>query len=337
MSWLALDIGGANLKAADGLGYADSLAFALWREPGRLAQELRTMIAQAPSCDHLAVTMTGELADCFESKAAGVASILAAVGDAADSRHTRVYLHDGSLVTPQVAVMRPMSAAAANWHALARYSATLTERQPALLIDVGSTTCDIIPLVDGEPATLHRSDTDRLIHGELVYAGVERTPVCALVDDVPYRGQPCPVAREFFATTRDVYTLLGKLPESAARQDTADGQPATKAASRVRLGRMICADEEQFNHRDAAVVAEAVASAFVDEVSRRIAQVIANYELSSAVCVLAGHGDFIARSALRQLGLDAKQIRLRAEIGEKASRCAPAHALAVMARRMAVA
>ena len=95
MSWLALDIGGANLKVADGVGYAESFPFALWRDSVRLAQELRTVIAQAPACDHLAVTMTGELADCFESKSEGVSFILDSVSEASDGRHTRVYLSDG--------------------------------------------------------------------------------------------------------------------------------------------------------------------------------------------------------------------------------------------------
>src|SRR6185436_6442383 len=72
MKWLALDIGGANLKTADGQGYAQSYAFALWKDPNRLAQQIRTAISEAPPADHLAVTMTGELADCFESKAAGI-------------------------------------------------------------------------------------------------------------------------------------------------------------------------------------------------------------------------------------------------------------------------
>ena len=69
---LGLDIGGANIKAADGEGYAQSFHFAMWRDSQRLAQQIRTAISEAPPSDHLAVTMTGELADCFESKAAGI-------------------------------------------------------------------------------------------------------------------------------------------------------------------------------------------------------------------------------------------------------------------------
>src|SRR5438045_3762950 len=101
MKWLALDIGGANLKVADGLGHARSYSFAMWRDSARLAQQIRTALSEAPPCDHLAVTMTGELADCFETKTAGIRFILQAVNAGSDNRHTRVYLTDGRLVSPQ--------------------------------------------------------------------------------------------------------------------------------------------------------------------------------------------------------------------------------------------
>src|SRR5262245_19264921 len=169
MKWLALDIGGAKIKNADGRGYAQSYAFAMWRDSSRLAQQIRTAIFEAPPCDHLAVTMTGELADCFETKAAGIRYILQAVSSGSDNRHTRVYLSDGRLVSPQVALASPPLAAASNWHALARYAGL--RHAPAgtsLVIDVGSTTCDVIPIVGGKPAASGATDTQRLIASELV-------------------------------------------------------------------------------------------------------------------------------------------------------------------------
>ncbi len=49
MTHLALDIGGANLKAADGQGYAASRYFPLWQQPDELSQALRAIIADAPA------------------------------------------------------------------------------------------------------------------------------------------------------------------------------------------------------------------------------------------------------------------------------------------------
>lgn len=332
MHWLALDIGGANLKAADGHGFAESYAFALWREPNRLAQELRTIIAEAPESTHLAVTMTGELADCFESKSQGVQHILKAVHAAADGRHTRVYLTDGMIVTPQVASMKPLQAAASNWHALARFCARFAGEGPAVLVDIGSTTSDIIPIVAGRPATVGHSDTERLLSGELVYTGIERTPACALLRSVSYRGQNCPIATEFFATTRDAWTILGEIPEDASDKRTADGRPATRGCARARLGRLVCADEESFNHRDAAIIAESIADAQTHLILTALKDVIARLPASPSRVILSGHGEFLARRVLDRLGIPAQIVSLARELKPSISRCAPAHALAVIAR-----
>jgi probable H4MPT-linked C1 transfer pathway protein len=179
------------------------------------------------------------------------------------------------------------------------------------------------------------TDTERLLHGELVYCGVERTPVCALVESVPYRGQKCPVAREVFATTRDVYLLTADLPEDATSRQTADGRAAIKAAARARIGRMICADEEQFNHKDAVVIAQAIADAQAIVLSRSIERVMQRLPKPPAAVVLSGHGDFLIRRVLEQLQLEVRLVSLAHEIGVGPSRCGPAHALAVLAREAA--
>src|SRR6188508_841938 len=95
MSWLGLDIGGANLKAATAAGWARSVPFALWRDPEGLAAALAELLRSAPAADRLAVTMTGELCDCFRTKQEGVLHILRAVREAANGREICVYLVNG--------------------------------------------------------------------------------------------------------------------------------------------------------------------------------------------------------------------------------------------------
>lgn len=337
MKWLALDIGGANLKVAEGLGYSQSYPFPLWRESPRLAQQIRTAISESPPCDHVAVTMTGELCDCFESKAAGVRYILEAVKSGSDNRHARVYLTDGRMVTPQVALTLPQLAAASNWHALARFAGRYAPQGASLLLDVGSTTCDVVPLVDGKPVAAGRTDTERLLAGELVYTGIERSPVCAVAPQVLYRGRQCPLAQELFATMQDAYVLLDRLPENPTTINTADGRPLTKTHARLRLARAIAADGDEFNHRDAVAAAQGLAeaqqtllAAGIENVCQRLSD-----ELSAgpiAAVILSGHGEFLARGALAALEIDVPLVSLARQIGPGPSRAAPAHALAVLAR-----
>ena len=176
MNWLGLDIGGANLKAADGNGYAHSMSFPLWKQPGELAEALGCLIRHAPPFDLLAITMTGELADCFETKVEGVTHILRAAESAAVERNVHCYLTSGKLVTSETALESPLQAAASNWHVLSTFASRYLEDEAGLLIDIGSTTCDIVPLDPSGPTAMGTTDPERLQLGELVYTGVERSP-----------------------------------------------------------------------------------------------------------------------------------------------------------------
>ncbi|MEM8678735.1 MAG: hydantoinase/oxoprolinase family protein [Planctomycetota bacterium] len=320
MSWIALDIGGANLKIADAGDFAQTRPFALWRHPDQLTHELRDALAAAPPSTHVAVTMTGELADCFATKRDGVCAILDAVEAAAAGRHQRVYLTDGKLVSPAVARLDPARAAAANWHALASFSRRFVTNASGLLIDVGSTTTDLILVGAEGPLATGTTDTERLCHDELVYTGVERTPICALVDRVPYRRQACRVAAEYFATTGDVYLILGFLPEEPTHKETADGRPATKGNARDRLGRMICADNEEFHHRDAAVIAQAVAEQQCDLVVEALQRVCERRVPRPRQFVVSGKGEFLAKKAVAAFDGGQNQ-RLQIGLGARSGPC----------------
>ena len=174
---LGLDIGGANLKAAHTAGPARSRPFALWKDPAGLPAALSALIGEMPRADRLAVTMTGELCDCFETKREGVAAILDAVEGAAGDQPVRVWRNDGRFVDTTAARAEPLKAAAANWLALATFAGRFAPKGPALLLDIGSTTTDVVPLRDGRPVPQGRTDPERLRCEELVYTGVRRTPV----------------------------------------------------------------------------------------------------------------------------------------------------------------
>lgn len=332
MKWMALDIGGANLKAADGQGFAVSHPFPMWENPRQLTDALRAMIALVPKVDHIAATMTGELADCFTTKAEGVKFILNALQVAADGRHTRVYLTNGKLVSLQTATRQPLLAASSNWHALASFAGRYVPEGSGLLIDVGSTTCDMIPMVDGVPVTIGKTDPNRMVNGELVYSGVQRSPVCAVASLVPWRGRKCPLAQELFATMWDVYLMLGDLPEEPNATNTADHRPATKVAARDRLARSICADRETFSETDARLVADALSQAQLRKIGAIAVQLIARLQQPPHTVVISGRGEFLARRILDELKLKAAVVSLSRELGPELSRCAPAHALAVIAR-----
>ncbi len=116
MTILALDIGGANLKVADGRSYASSYTFPLWKFPQQLADRLEEIISVAPLSDRLVATMTGELADCYATKRDGVIAIVEALEKCSHGRQVGIYLTDGSIVGPSEGKERYRLAAASNWH-----------------------------------------------------------------------------------------------------------------------------------------------------------------------------------------------------------------------------
>lgn len=300
MHVVGLDIGGANLKAATSGGQALSRNFELWRAPRRLAEMLSELLCQLPAPAALAVTMTAELADCFTTKAEGVDAILHAVERVAGTAPVLVWQTSGAFVGPEQARRQPLQTAAANWHALATWAGRFAWDGAALLVDIGSTTSDIIPLWRGVPVSRGNTDSTRLMAGELAYTGVRRTPLCAVADAVPFRGQSCPLAAEVFATTLDVYLTLGKICEDAVDTNTANGRPATISTARDRLARMLCCDCSEFSAEDAESMARFLAAAQRGKLCAALESVLASLPGPCTVAIVSGSGSFLAEEVLKQ-------------------------------------
>ena len=330
--FLGLDIGGANLKLSDGEDIAKSIAFALWKSPERLADALREMLEGIPA-DGLAVTMTGELADCFETKAFGVDFILAAVEQVAKQRPVCVWQTGAEFVSAEVAREIPLLVAAANWHALATWVGRMVPQGFSLLLDMGSTTTDIIPISEGVPIPAGFTDRERLSTGELVYTGIRRTPLCAVSSSVLFRGERCPVAAEFFASTLDVYLLLEQMNEDEADTDTANGRPATRAAAHDRLARMICCDRSEVSKDDALGIANHFAATQRRQIADAVKQVLAQQEEPVSNVILSGSGHFLLSQLCEELPAlgAAQRIRLGDMFRDDIAEAACAFAIARLA------
>jgi (4-(4-[2-(gamma-L-glutamylamino)ethyl]phenoxymethyl)furan-2-yl)methanamine synthase len=322
------DIGGANLKAArldeDGLRVVQE-PFAIWQHRDELADALADLAARLGPAPRAAITMTAELSDAFRTKREGVAFVLDAVRAALPEVELAIFGVDGRFHDLAAARADPLLVAASNWVA----TALLVARQhpDCLLVDIGSTTADIIPIAGGRVAAVGRTDPERLVRGELLYTGALRTTVCAIVRRVPLWGRWCPVAAEHFATAQDVHLLTGDLAPEQCLSPTADGRPATPPFAAERLARVVCADLEMLNDGEIRAIAQYIAA----EQVRQIADAIALVRSASAArgpVIAAGAGAFLARAAAARLGLECRA--LGATLGEEAGYAAPAAALAIL-------
>jgi probable H4MPT-linked C1 transfer pathway protein len=330
--WIALDVGGANIKVAHGGGQVRTVPFEVWKRPDELGRAVAAAAAALPSCSRAAVTMTAELCDCYPTKTVGVNAVLDAVVAALSGCSIVVWGVDGEFHSVAEVRRQPQLAAAANWLALATLAARLVPQSRGLLIDIGTTTTDLIPLDCGRVAARGRSDTVRLQTGELVYAGIRRTPICALASELPLRGVPTGLAAEIFASTLDVYLLLGEIDPNPGDLSTADGRPATVAAARDRLARMVGADRDGFSASDALDFAGAADFCLLNRLLLAAQRVCQTTIGRPAAAVIAGSGDFLARRlALRVIEPAGPIISLKEAWGALASSAGCAYALAALA------
>jgi (4-(4-[2-(gamma-L-glutamylamino)ethyl]phenoxymethyl)furan-2-yl)methanamine synthase len=292
------DIGGAHVKAAllDRGELVDAAQWPcpLWQGLQHLDAALAAALQRWPVCAHArhAVTMTGEMVDLFLHREEGVARIAAAL--AAALPQPRFFAGDAGWCDAHAARAHWQQVASANWLATAQHMARALAPQSGLLIDIGSTTTDVIAFAQGRVLTAARSDRERLASGELVYHGVVRTPLCALAPRIPWRGVPHNVMNEFFATTADVYRLTGELDTLYDQHPSADGGAKTTEATRARLARMIGLDARDGSSDDWLAFAQTWRAAQCDTLRRQIAHVIERHALGGgAVAVAAGCGAFL--------------------------------------------
>lgn len=325
------DIGGVNTKVArveDGRVLAvHSHPYEIQHAPAALAERLAGYAAGvgARTDDVHAVTMTAELSQHFRTKREGVRFVVDAIEAAFPGRAVAVYAVDGRFLSPAAARDAPLAVAAANWAATARVVART--HPDALLVDTGTTTTDVIPIVGGRVAARGRTDPERLASRELVYTGALRTPAEAIAAHVPLGDGLAGVSAEGFALAGDVHLWRGDLAPHDYSVPAPDGRPATREFAGERLARVVCADRELLDDAAVTRIADALAAAQVARVAAAVARVRAAHP-SLATAVVAGLGAFIGAEAARQAGLGVAA--LADSLGTGAARSAPAAAVALL-------
>lgn len=303
---ISLDIGGAHLKAAlfdEGgtLRDLDQCPCPLWQGLDRLEEALAALLARWGHPRRAVATMTGELADLFDDRTDGVRRIAGAVRTALPSTQLEFFAGPRGLVPADAAADLANAVASANWYATALVAAMPGD---GLLIDIGSTTTDIVPLANGGPRHWGYTDAERLESGELVYTGLVRTPVMAVARAVPVAGRWRTLMAELFATMADVHRLTGTLPEGADQHPTADGRDPGIPSSARRLLRMVGEDLGPDTLPVAHRLARHLAERQLRHIEDALDQVLSNASVADdAPLVGAGVGRALVRRLAGRRGL----------------------------------
>lgn len=338
------DVGGAHVKAClleDGrVRDVAQWPCPLWQGLEHLhavlhAARKRWPQMESPATRH-AATMTGEMVDLFANREEGVRRLVAELHGRLGAT-LRLYAGEHGWVEAGAVASHWHAIASANWRATAELVA---RRLPeAVLLDIGSTTTDVIPIRDGRVATRGTLDAERLATGELVYQGVVRTPLCALAPRMIFEGRLTNVMNEFFATTADVYRLTGELDAEHDQQTPADNGGKDAAATRQRLARMIGRDARDATEHQWLELAQGWRARQLQEIGGQLDRVITESGLGAqAPIVSAGCGDFLARelaarSGRRYLSFGSDIVPMAesaADLAHWNQVCAPAVAVAML-------
>ncbi|WP_457554907.1 hydantoinase/oxoprolinase family protein [Candidatus Pyrohabitans sp.] len=289
---LTLDIGGANTKlllfdeARGEIVRSEVHYFPFWKRKEEFSRFLRRI---APPAERVAATLTAELSDVFESKREGVAYVVQVVRELFP--RARFLSVDRRLLAepgPELA--------GANYVASVYYLERFFGE--GVLLDIGSTTCDVIPFRRGE-VLYKKTDLERMLAGQLVYTGYLRTPLNTIAEKVPFRGRMLRLASEYFAITADLYLILGELSQYSC--DTPDGGEKTREAALRRVARLLCADLREVGEAELIELCRYLAERQASIVAEALRRVSDSYGLS--MVYLAGTGRALARRAAMQAGL----------------------------------
>ena len=332
------DVGGAHLKVAlaeDGRTIAvRQIACPLWRGLEQLDAALVEAVAIIARAEQHAVTMTGELCELFPDRQTGVREILSHLATELDA-DLRVYMGLRGFADTATAMAEPASVGSMNFLASA---ALVARRVPdALLIDMGSTTTDIIPIVGGQPAPHGLTDGDRLVSGELVYTGLTRTDLSVVAQRALFRGREQRLAAGGFANMADVRRVLGELPEGVDQHATLDGRGKSVEDSVARFARCFGRDAGDGSADDWRTSARDIADRQMSDVRSAVTNVLAVVGLPShAPTVAAGVGAPQIETLARMLGRETLRFGSLAaatpDCEAWATRCAPAVAVALLAQ-----
>ncbi|MFX1381306.1 MAG: hydantoinase/oxoprolinase family protein, partial [Promethearchaeota archaeon] len=254
---LGLDIGGANTKAALILFEKNQMSktfsyieyFPFWEKnineiPKMLKRIVNYLIYKNQfnqfDLDYIAITITAELSDAFQTKKEGINTILDALEKVFQKEKMFFISSTNEFFSFDKARKEYIKIAAANWVSTALFLGHFESK--CILIDAGSNTIDIIPVSNSVPITKGKDDVSRLLNHELIYTGGLRATIPSITHFVPFKGEMIRISFEKFALISDVHRILNNISEQQYINDTADNRSKSIDDCYARLSRIICAD-----------------------------------------------------------------------------------------------
>lgn len=331
---IGLDIGGANTKAAlleckgDKIIFLSSTIeyFPFWEKTNKDIIKIFNSIVNnlitnsyisEDDVNYIAVSITAELSDAFYTKREGIFIILAALKEVFGTEKLKFITTHNQFVDFFLAKKDYLAVSAANWVGTALFVGNFVKN--CILIDGGSTTIDIIPIINSFPSTKGKDDTTRILNHELIYTGALRATIPSITHFVPHQGKQLRLSFEKFALISDVHRILNNITEDQYINDTADHRSTSLEDCYARLARMICSDLDLISKKELYNIAEYIYQKQIELISTEIKLLLKdlvkrfpNFENNPQFIVTGLCSDFLIKRALHALNykniLDFKQV-----------------------------
>jgi probable H4MPT-linked C1 transfer pathway protein len=311
MKIAGFDIGGANTDLAiidfSENGEVKNIVtdfkyLPMWSDNHRLGEILLKLINEnddLDSIDAIGISMTGELVDAYTKKEEGVLDISKKVNGTFNLPIGFIGI-DGVLGYNEL-LQDPSKVAAVNWIATSSIISDIDKN--CIFIDIGSTTTDIIPIKNGNEVAKGRSDFERLATGELVYTGTLRTNLSTFVNKIKLENKQYTLSSELFATTADIYNVLGKISEEDYSCSTSDGAGKSKKESMIRISRILCADMDILSSDQIIAISKFVYQEQIKQIAEGLEKVSKRENLNKVITTGFG-GEILANEACKLLNLE---------------------------------
>jgi len=339
---MGFDIGGVNIKGAF-VTYSSntdydlktlSKYYPMWLHQREkfplLLQGLIRELAGTQNIDYFGITLTAEVSDAYYTKKEGVIHVLTTFANIMPEVPKKVISTHNNFLSLKAALEDVMAVASANWVASALFVGKNFPK--CILLDIGSTTIDIIPISDGHPDTIGKTDLDRMLNGELVYTGALRSTIPSLARKVPLRGAMCPISFEKFALIADVHLLLNHITQEDYTCDTADGRGKTKQEALARLARIVCSDINLLSESELYEIASYLYERQLDQINEGLTQVLKTrdeYDLTVPVIITGLGREFLAKKVAERMGFQ-EIYDLESVLGYQGAIASPAAAIALL-------
>ena len=321
---LGFDIGGANTKAAltqiknDNVhkSFSSIEYFPFWENTlgdiPEMFQRIVEKLIKRENLDledvsYISITITAELSDAFQTKREGILTIVNALEQVFTKEKMFFINNKNEFINIHQVKLDPISVAAANWVSTSLFLGNFVPK--CILIDAGSTTIDVIPILNSVPISKGKNDVERLMQRELIYTGGLRATIPSITHFVPYMDKMIRISFEKFALISDVHRILNNISETEYINDTADNRSKSLIDCYARLARVICMDLESISRNELDTIAKyiyekqiEIISTDIKEFMDKLDQRLPEYGQDSIFVITGLSARFLVKDVLKKLG-----------------------------------